>query len=65
MDTYKRAGKAIGGGKLTQIGRDGTCIGTIVETLGLWIVTVRGREMEVHHSLHQALTAAARLTIDA
>lgn len=52
--TFKRAGKAIGGGKLTHAFRDGRMVGTIVETLGLFIVQETGHAFVVCKSMLEA-----------
>lgn len=38
--SFRKAGKAIGGGRLTHVVRGGSVVGTINETLGLFIVTI-------------------------
>lgn len=52
--TFKRAGKAIGGGKLTKAYRNCKCIGTIVESLGFYIVQVPGFNFVLCNSMVDA-----------
>ena len=52
-----RAGKAIGGGRLTHVLRGREVIGTINETLGLFMVHAnrqRPGDFTVHHTMAEA-----------
>ena len=53
--SFRRAGKAIGGGRLTHVVRGGAVVGTINETLGLFIATIGiGPDFTVCQSMDEA-----------
>ncbi len=59
-NTTRRSGKAIGGGKLTQVLRDDKVIGTVNETLGFFFAHVGGAPYVTCRSLSEAV-ATVRL----
>lgn len=54
----KRAGRAIGGGKLWHVIRAGEVIGTIVETRFCGVVTQYSLPSERPHTVHETLADA-------